>query len=181
MKKFIIFFSFLFVLIAAFNVFGGGMVGLDAFRKEVWSDKKFNEIAMGEVRTAQMMLAKKESTDNIVGLKIELPDNSLSNSIVMISSYVAHGYIYAGPYKNIIKIHVAKEMLKNEHPDYNGFDMLGISFFDLKNKTTYTCTQEKLYKVWEEDKIATVQFLESRKPDQNGQPLCYSVHISGDL
>ncbi len=73
-------------------------------------------------------------------------------------------------------------MLKsNESSDFDGMDILTITFVDTKRKVTYTCTQEKLYKIWEPNKIATVHFFESRRPDENGQPMCYSVDISGTL
>lgn len=181
MKKRIIFFVVVFFSVLILSVKGGSMVGLGAFNKEIWSDKEFNDVVMEEIKSAQKILPK-EPNDNVVNLNIELPDDSLKAAIVSVSSLVNGDYIYVGPYKNTITLPANEKMLKSaESSDFDGMDILSITFIDTKRKTTYTCTQEKLYKVWELNKIATVHFLESRIPDENGQPLCYSVQISGDL
>ena len=181
MKKRIIFFVVMFFSVLILSVKGGDMVGLGAFNKEVWSDKEFNDVVMEEIKSAQKILPQ-EPNGNVVNLNIELPDDSLKAAIVSVSSLVNGGYIYVGPYKNTITLPASEKMLKSEESsDFDGMDILSITFIDTKCKTTYTCTQEKIYKVWELNKIATVHFLESRKPDENGQPLCYSVNISGGL
>lgn len=181
MKNLILVVFFCFFTGLIFNHLRGSMVGLGGFNKEVWSAKDFNEIVMNDVKINQSILAK-ESTSSVAGLSVELPDKSMENSIISIYSYVKSDYVYVGPYKKIMIISIVDGLLKNkDSPDYDGFDILTISFIDTRHKITYTCTQEKLYKVWEQNKIATVHLLGLRQPDKNGQPMCYSIHISGDL
>lgn len=180
-KKKIIRFVLMFILVVIFYIFGVGMNKVGSFNKHAWSDRDFKNIVMNEIDSVRLVTDEKTIINNVVGLKVELPDVSLSDAILTISSEVAGGYVYVGPYEKIIRINATQNMLKNEHPEYDGYDMLDISFVDVKNKITYTCMQEKLYKIWEKNKIATVNFFESRRADKNGQPQCYSVHISGDL
>lgn len=161
-----------------FYVLGMDMNRLGSFNKHVWSDRDFKNIVMNEIDSARLEMDGKIITNNIVGIKIELPDVSLSDAILTISSGVVGGYIYVGSYKGIIKINATQNMLKNEHHEYDGYDMLEMSFVDVKNKITYTCMQEKPYKIWELNKTATVHFFESRRSDENGQPMCYSIDIS---
>jgi len=173
---------FLFVLISVVNIHGEYMAGLGVFNKEVWVKKDFDAIIMNEVKKHESTALAEQGNQELVGLNIELPDISLRDSIVQVRSLIMANYIYSGPYKETITIPANGIMLKSEESSsFDGVDILTITFIDTKHQVTYTCTQEKLYKIWERNRIATVRFFESRMPDENGQSLCYSVHISGSL
>ncbi|MDW6004550.1 hypothetical protein SBX37_16965 [Vibrio mangrovi] len=158
------------------------MSGMAVFHKQSWSEEDFKNIILNEINTTNPFKPLADDYAGKVAINIELPEESLRNSIVKIYSFVMQKNIYIGPYKEKIIISADKKMVKSEESEkYDGMDILDLSFIDKNNRITYTCEQEKIYKIWQLNKMVTIQFLSRKKLDENDQPYCYAAQITDSL
>ena len=157
---------------------------MSVFKRQVWSVNEFAALMQDETMTE---VYKPESRNILgkVGVEIILPESSLQESTVHISSYRLSNKksmnIYIGPYKKIIVLEADSALLGNGSSKSDGYDSLEFPFIDAKNRTTYTCMQERPFLMWQLNKIVTINFLPQRKADKNGEPYCYDAYIHRSL
>ena len=155
-----------------------------AFNKQVWSVNEFAALMQDETMTG----VYKPEPRNIlgqVGIELILPDPSLQESTIQISSYRLSNKqsmnVYLGPYKKIIILEADPALLGDGSSKSDGYDSLEVTFIDTKNRITYTCMQERPFLMWQLNKIVTINFLPERKADKNGEPYCYDAYIHQTL
>ncbi|ENC6659392.1 hypothetical protein [Aeromonas hydrophila] len=184
MKKWKLWVALLAVILLSYLVFFMSGNGMSVFNKQTWSASEFADLMQDETMVGVYKPVPKEVLGQ-VGIEFVLPDNSLSKSTVKIMSYrlydKAQSNIYVGPYKEIIALDADKALLGEGKSKDDGYDSLKITFIDAKNRTTYTCEQERPFHMWQVNKVVTINFLPQRKPDKNGQPYCYDAYIHRNL
>jgi len=158
--------------------------GMNVFNKQVWSVNEFAALMQDETMTG----VYKPEPRNIlgqVGIELILPEPSLQESTIQISSYRLSNKqsmnVYIGPYKKIIILEADPALLGDGSSKSDGYDSLEVTFIDTKNRITYTCMQERPFLMWQLNKIVTINFLPERKADKNGEPYCYDAYIHSSL
>ena len=170
------------ILLCLFNFYREP--GTGAFNKQVWSVNEFAALMQDETMTS---IYKPEARNILgqMGIEVILPDSTLQESTIQISSYRLSNKksmnIYIGPYKKIIILEADPALLGDGSSKSDGYDSLEFTFIDTKNRITYTCMQERPFLMWQSNRIVTINFLPERKADKNGEPYCYDAYIHQTL
>lgn len=158
--------------------------GMSVFKKQVWSVNEFAALMQDETMT-EVYKPEPRNISGKVGVEVILPESSLQESTIQISSYRLSNKksmnIYIGPYRKLIILEADPALLGDGVSKSDGYDSLEFTFIDTKNRITYTCMQERPYLMWQLNKIVTINFLPERKADKNGEPYCYDAYIHGSL
>ncbi len=153
---------------------------MSVFGKQTWSIGDFNKLMKDRTMTSVYIPNPKDVLGQ-VGIEVILPNPTLKDSIMQISSYRLYKKvvrnIYVGPYKKVITLNADKALLGDGTSTEDGYDSLEFTFIDTKNRITYTCMQERSFHMWQLDKVVTISFLPQRKLDNNGEPYCYDAYI----
>jgi hypothetical protein len=87
---------------------------------------------------------------------------------LMLSSDLAGGLIYSGPFRPTLQIAVSRRLL--EHKGLDGF-----RFVLVNHGARRICVAEHRARFWQEGQVITIEHLRVREPDQNGLPVAFKV------
>lgn len=95
-----------------------------------------------------------------------------SGATIELYSHKISNYIYIGPYQSTLSFLVKDNLFENK------LDSLTISIVDSENRSAYTIEQEKVFKIWEKEKIVNIWFLPFKKNDEEtGTTIGYTVSL----